>query len=183
MNEYLLTIGAIQPIAYFSIGFLFATVLGAVVVPVLSRRAARVAEQRRKAAVRLLTKIRAKKNELSADLAKSTRSFETTVEELKDTIGRQRADLGRCGDRMNHLIAEGNALKMEVDALRSQALPSADAPSLQPSKSKPGPMFLPLEPDERARLAETRSSQSGKSETQEQNPVLDLRAVLKSKTG
>src|SRR5690349_15445208 len=133
MKDYLVTIGAIQPLIYFGIGFLLATIFSALVMPALGRRAVRVAEQRRQATVQLLTKIRAKKNELSAEFARSIRSFETVVEELKSTIARQRAELGRCGDSLNHLQVERNALKMEVDALRNQALPNSEAPSLQPS--------------------------------------------------
>lgn len=185
MKDYLVAIGAIQPLIYFSIGFLLATVFGALVLPALRRRAVRVAEQRRQAAVQLLAKIRAKKNELSAEFARSTRSFETIVEELKNTIAKQRAELGRRADNVNHLQMERNALKMEVDALRNQPLPNSEAPSLQPSTAKPGPMFLPLEPDERVRLSEIgKASPKGVNRgPSEASPVLDLRAVLKSKGG
>ena len=185
MKDYLLTLSVMGPIVYFCLGFLLATLFAAVLTPFLGRRVIRLSEQRRQAAVQLLAKVRAKKNAMTAEFAKSTRNFETMVEELKDTIARQRVELGRRGDGINQLKVERNALKLEVGALRDQALPNSDAPSLQPSTSKPGPMFLPLEPEERARLVEANksTSQEIKGGTLEPSPVFDLRAVLRSKNG
>ena len=145
MKDYLLTLSVMGPIVYFCLGFLCAALLIAVLTPFVRQRALRVAQQRRRAAVQLVAKVRAKKNEMSAEFARSIRNFEIMVEELKDTVARQRVELGRHRDNLNQLKVERNALKLEVGALRDQALPNSDAPSLQPSTSKPGPMFLPLE--------------------------------------
>ena len=175
MKDYLLTPGAMGPIVYFCLGFLCAALLSAVLMPFLRRRAVRLAQQRRQAAVQLVAKVRAKKNEMSAEFARTTRNFEIEREELKDTIARQRVELGRHGDSFNQLRVERNALKMEVEALRDQALPNSDAPSLQPSTSKAGPMFLPLEPEERARLLEANKSTSQEIKGgHEPSPVFDL---------
>ena len=185
MKDYLLTLSVMGPIVYFCLGFLCAALLIAVLMPFVRQRALRVAQQRRQAAVQLVAKVRAKKNEMSAEFARSIRNFEIMVEELKDTVARQRVELGRHRDNLNQLKVERNALKLEVGALRDQALPNSDAPSLQPSTSKPGPMFLPLEPEERARLVEANksTSQEIKGGTLEPSPVFDLRAVLRSKNG
>ena len=126
--------------------------------------------------------------QLAAELNPGSREIEeelTTVRtELKNKIASQRAELGKTGDAINHLKLECNLLKMEIDGIRSQALPSSQAPSLQPSTSTPGPMFLPLEPDEREEFSNLSrgSLQIAEGAFSELNSVLDLRAVLKSKS-
>src|SRR5262245_25898884 len=108
-----LTVGMTEPLAYFGLGFLVAALSAGIVTPSLFKLAIRPAAWRRNAVTKLIAKLRADKNKLRAELARSTRSSEIIVEELKGKIAGQRADLGKMKDAINHLKLERNLLKME----------------------------------------------------------------------
>src|SRR5262245_1922097 len=114
--------GMFESIAYFTLGFSVAAIIAFSVTPPLYQRALRLAALRRDAALKLIAKIRADKTRLSAELARSTCSFEATVQDLKDKIATLRAELGKNGDAINRLQIERNMLKMEIETFRGQAL-------------------------------------------------------------
>ena len=74
----------IEPIMYFGIGFLVATLLGLVVIPLVHGRAVRLTMRRLEAATPLsMAEIQADKDQLRAEFAMSTRRLEMSVEQLK----------------------------------------------------------------------------------------------------
>ena len=70
----------IEPIMYFGIGFLFAALIGLVVVPLVHGRAVRLTMRRLEAATPLsMAEIQADKDQLRAEFAMSTRRLEMSV--------------------------------------------------------------------------------------------------------
>ena len=97
----------IEPIMYFGIGFLFAALVGLVVVPLVHSRAVRLTTRRLEAAAPLsMAEIQADKDQLRAEFAMSTRRLEMSVEHLKTKSTGQLAELGKKGDAINRLKAE-----------------------------------------------------------------------------
>jgi chromosome segregation ATPase len=118
----------IEPIMYFGIGFLFAALVGLVVIPLVHGRAVRLTMQRLEAATPLsMAEIQADKDQLRAEFAMSTRRLEMSVEQLKNKTTSQLAEIGKKGDSINKLKAElGDkaatifALEARDKALRDQ---------------------------------------------------------------
>src|SRR5262245_29488665 len=97
----------VEPIMYFGIGFLFAALIGLVVVPLVHGRAVRLTTRRLEAAAPLsMAEIQADKDQLRAEFAMSTRRLEMSVEELKIKITCELAELGKKGDAINRLKVE-----------------------------------------------------------------------------
>ena len=97
----------IEPIMYFAIGFLFAALIGLVVVPLVHSRAVRLTTRRLEAAAPLsMAEIQADKDQLRAEFAMSTRRLEMSVEQLKTRSTSQLAELGKKGDAINRLKVE-----------------------------------------------------------------------------
>jgi chromosome segregation ATPase len=97
----------IEPIMYFGIGFLFAALIGLVVVPLVHGRAVRLTMRRLEAATPLsMAEIQADKDQLRAEFAMSTRRLEMSVEQLKAKSTSQLAELGKKGDAINRLKVE-----------------------------------------------------------------------------
>jgi hypothetical protein len=97
----------IEPIMYFGIGFLFAALIGLVVIPLVHGRAVRLTVRRLKAATPLsMAEIQADKDQLRAEFAMSTRRLEMSVEQLKTKTTSQLAELGKKGDAINRLKME-----------------------------------------------------------------------------
>ena len=97
----------IEPIMYFGIGFLFAALIGLVVVPLVHGRAVRLTMRRLEAATPLsMAEIQADKDQLRAEFAMSTRRLEMSVEQLKTKSTSQLAELGKKGDAINRLKVE-----------------------------------------------------------------------------
>ncbi|HYC17602.1 MAG TPA: hypothetical protein VEC94_10365 [Pseudolabrys sp.] len=97
----------IEPIMYFGIGFLFAALIGLVVVPLVHSRAVRLTMRRLEAAAPLsMAEIQADKDQLRAEFAMSTRRLEMSVEQLKTKSTSQLAELGKKGDAINRLKVE-----------------------------------------------------------------------------
>ena len=97
----------IEPIMYFGIGFLFAALIGIVVVPLVHGRAVRLTMRRLEAATPLsMAEIQADKDQLRAEFAMSTRRLEMSVEQLKTRSTSQFAELGKKGDAINRLKIE-----------------------------------------------------------------------------
>lgn len=97
----------VKQIMYLGIGFLFAALIGLLVVPLVHRRAMRLTMQRLEAPSPLSSlEIQADKNKLRADFAVSTRRLETSIEALKTKSAGQVAELNRTVDAIGWLKAE-----------------------------------------------------------------------------
>ena len=124
----------IEPIMYFGIGFLFAALIGLVVIPLVHGRAVRLTMRRLEAATPLsMAEIQADKDQLRAEFAMSTRRLEMSVEQLKTKTTSQLAELGKKGDAINRLKIELGektatifALEARDKALRDQLRSTED---------------------------------------------------------
>src|SRR5260370_17205074 len=97
----------VEPIMYFGIGFLFATLLAIVFIPLVHGRAVRLTMRRLEAATPLsIAEIRADKDQLRAEFAMSTRRLEMSVEQMKAKTTGQLAALRNKADPINQLKNE-----------------------------------------------------------------------------
>ena len=111
----------IEPIMYFGIGFLFAALIGIVVVPLVHSRAVRLTMRRLEAATPLsMAEIQADKDQLRAEFAMSTRRLEMSVEQLKTKSTSQLAELGKKGDAINRLKLELGEKTATIFALEAR---------------------------------------------------------------
>ena len=110
----------IEGIMYFGIGFLVATLLGLLFVPLVHNRAVRLTMKRLEASTPLsMIEIRADKDHLRAEFAISTRRLEMTIEELKAKMSTQLAQLGKKTDAVNQLkkeLAEKKVTNVALEA-------------------------------------------------------------------
>jgi len=118
----------IESIMYFGIGFLFAALIGVVVIPLIHARAVRLTVRRLEDSIpQSMAEIQADKDLLRAEFAVSTRRLEMSIEQLKNKTASQLAELGKNGDVINRLKIERDAqnieavlLKAKVEALKEQ---------------------------------------------------------------
>src|SRR5689334_5527747 len=111
----------IEPIMYFGIGFLFAALIGLIVVPLVHGRAVRLTMRRLEAAAPLsMAEIQADKDQLRAEFAMSTRRLEMSVEQLKTRSTSQLAELGKKGDAINRLKLELGEKTATIFALEAR---------------------------------------------------------------
>jgi len=118
----------IEPIMFFAIGFLAASLFGLVLIPLVHNRAVRLTMKRLEAATPLsMAEIQADKDQLRAEFAMSTRRLELSVEQMKSKTTSQLAELGKKSDAINRLKAELGektaaiyALEAREKALRDQ---------------------------------------------------------------
>jgi chromosome segregation ATPase len=97
----------IEPIMFFAIGFLVASLLGLVMIPLVHNRAVRLTMRRLEAATPLsMAEIQADKDQLRAEFAMSTRRLELSVEQMKTKTTSQLAELGKKTDAINRLKVE-----------------------------------------------------------------------------
>src|SRR5512147_2751316 len=123
----------IESIMYFGIGFLFAALIGVVVIPLVHARAVRLTVWRLEDSIpQSMAEIQADKDLLRAEFAVSTRRLEMSIEQLKNKTASQLAELSKNGDVINRLKIERDAqnieavlLKAKVEALKEQ-LTAAD---------------------------------------------------------
>ncbi|MGB8894713.1 MAG: hypothetical protein WCD13_10485 [Pseudolabrys sp.] len=109
----------IESIMYFGIGFLFATLIGVAVIPLVHNRAVRLTIRRLEDSIpQSMTEIQADKDALRAEFAMSTRHLEMSVEQLKNKAANQLAELSQKGAAINRLKIEREAQKVEVTALK-----------------------------------------------------------------
>src|SRR5215211_6780606 len=115
----------IEPIMYFGLGFLVASLLGLVIVPLVHGRAVRLTVRRLEAATPVsMAEIQADKDQLRAEFAMSTRRLEMSVEQLKTKTTSQLAELGKKSDAINRLkldVGEKTAIIFALEA-REKAL-------------------------------------------------------------
>ena len=118
----------IESIMYFGIGFLFAALIGLVIIPLIHARAVRLTIRHLEDSIpQSMVEIQADKDLLRARFAVSTRRLEMSSEQLKDKTASQLAELGKKGDVINRLKIERDAqnvetilLKAKVEALKEQ---------------------------------------------------------------
>src|SRR4051812_44234548 len=97
----------IEPVMFFGIGFLFAALIGVVIIPFVQARAVRLTMRRLEAAPPLsMAEIQADKDQLRAEFAMSTRRLEMSVEQMKTKTTSQLAELGKKSDAINRLKME-----------------------------------------------------------------------------
>jgi len=97
----------IEPIMFFGIGFLAASLFGLVLIPLVHNRAVRLTMRRLEAATPLsMAEIQADKDQLRAEFAMSTRRLELSVEQMKAKTTTQLAELGKKTDAINRLKSE-----------------------------------------------------------------------------
>jgi chromosome segregation ATPase len=97
----------IEPIMFFGIGFLVASLFGLVLIPLVHNRAVRLTMRRLEAATPLsMAEIQADKDQLRAEFAMSTRRLELSVEQMKAKTTNQLAELGKKSDAINRLKVE-----------------------------------------------------------------------------
>ena len=97
----------IEPIMFFVIGFLVASLFGLVLIPLVHNRAVRLTMRRLEAATPLsMAEIQADKDQLRAEFAMSTRRLELSVEQMKAKTTSQLAELGKKTDAINRLKVE-----------------------------------------------------------------------------
>jgi hypothetical protein len=111
----------IEPIMYFGIGFLVASLFGLVIVPLVHNRAVRLTMRRLEAATPLsMAEIQADKDQLRAEFAMSTRRLELSVEQMKSKTTSQLAELGKKTDAINRLKAELGEKTAAIFALEAR---------------------------------------------------------------
>ena len=97
----------IEAIMYFGIGFLVATLLGLLFIPLVHNRAVRLTIKRLEASTPMsMVEIRADRDRLRAEFAISTRRLEMKIEELKAKTSTQLAELGKKTDAIDQLKEE-----------------------------------------------------------------------------
>ena len=110
----------IEGIMYFGIGFLVATLLGLLFVPLVHNRAVRLTTKRLEASTPLsMVEIRADRDYLRAEFAVSTRRLEMTIEKLKAKTSTQFAELGKKAGAINQLnkeLAEKKVTNIALEA-------------------------------------------------------------------
>jgi chromosome segregation ATPase len=111
----------IEPIMFFGIGFLVASLLGLVFIPLVHNRAVRLTKRRIEAATPMsMAEIQADKDQLRAEHAMSTRRLELLIEQMKSQTASQLADLGKKSDAVNLLkveLGEKNAAIGTLEAI------------------------------------------------------------------
>jgi chromosome segregation ATPase len=164
----------IEPIMYFGIGFLFAALLGLVVVPLVHGRAVRLTMRRLEAATPLsMAEIHADKDQLRAEFAMSTRRLEMSVEQLKAKTTNQFAELGKKGDAINRLKMELGektatifALEARDKALRDQLRATEDEVAAKTSVIHEAARTLSDKEAELAKLSGALDERSSLAESQ-----------------
>ena len=111
----------IEPIMFFGLGFLAASLLGLIIVPFVHGRAVRLTVRRLEAATPLsMAEIQADKDQLRAEFAMSTRRLEMSVEQLKSKSTGQLAELGKKNDAINRLKIELGEKAATIFALEAR---------------------------------------------------------------
>jgi chromosome segregation ATPase len=131
----------IEPIMYFAVGFLAASLLALVIMPFVHGRAVRLTVRRLEALTPVsMAEIQADKDQLRAEFAMSTRRLEMSLEQLKSKTTSQLADLGKKSEAINRLQLELGektaaifALEARDKALRDQLRATEDELSVKSS--------------------------------------------------
>lgn len=109
----------IESIMYFGIGFLAATLLGLLFIPLVHSRAVRLTMRQLEASSPSLAEIRADRDHLRAEFAMSTRRLEMNIQEMKTKTTSQLAELGKKTNAINQLnkeLAEKKVTNVALEA-------------------------------------------------------------------
>jgi chromosome segregation ATPase len=111
----------VEPVMFFGIGFLFAALIGLIIIPLVQARAVRLTMRRLEAATPLsMAEIQADKDQLRAEFAMSTRRLEMSVEQMKAKTTSQLAELGKKSDAINRLKMELGEKTATIFALEAR---------------------------------------------------------------
>ena len=158
----------IEPMMYFGLGFLAASLLSLVIVPLVHSRSARLTRRRLEALMpRSMREVRAQRDHLRAEFAMSTRRLEIRMEELKARVADLLAELGKKTVAINRAkleLVEKTATIFALNARYSKiafgaprasvpapprivanALPWSITSALRPSRASSPPRQLPIE--------------------------------------
>ena len=110
----------IESVMYFGIGFLVATLLGLLFIPLVHNRAVRLTMRRLEASTPMsITEIRADRDQLRAEFAMSNRRIEMRIEKLQAQTTTQLAELGKKTDAIKRLkkeLAENKVTNVALEA-------------------------------------------------------------------
>ena len=111
----------VEPIMFFGLGFLAASLAGLIIIPFVHGRAVRLTVRRLEAATPLsMAEIQADKDQLRAEFAMSTRRLEMSVEQLKNKSTGQLAELGKKNETINRLKIELGEKAATIFALEAR---------------------------------------------------------------
>ncbi len=111
----------IEPAMYLGIGFLIASLLGLIFIPLVHSRAVRLTIRRMEAATPMsMAEIQADKDQLRAEFAMSTRRLEMSVDQLKAKNTSQLAELGKRTDAINRLKVDLGEKSVTISALETR---------------------------------------------------------------
>src|SRR5215212_10879297 len=97
----------VEPIMYIAIGFLVASLLAIMLLPLVHKRAVRLTTRRIEAATPLsIAEIQAEKDHLRAESAMAMRRLEMLVEETRAKAAAQLADVGQKAELIHRLRVE-----------------------------------------------------------------------------
>jgi chromosome segregation ATPase len=111
----------VEPVMFLAIGFLAASLLAIVFIPLVHNRAVRITLRRLEASTPLsMAEIQADKDQLRAEFAMSTRRLEMSVEQLKAKTTSQLAELGKKSDTINRMKIELGEKAATIFALEAR---------------------------------------------------------------
>src|SRR5688500_19305265 len=114
----------VEPIMFFGIGFLFAALIGLIIIPLVQARAVRLTMKRLEAATPMsMAEIQADKDQLRAEFAMSTRRLEMSVEQMKAKTTSQLAEIGKKSEAIGRLkmeLGEKTAALFSLEAKEKQ---------------------------------------------------------------
>ena len=111
----------IELVMYFGIGFLVATLLGLLFIPLVHNRAVRLTMKRLEASTPVsMAEIRADRDQLRAEFATSTRRLEIKIEMMKVQTTWQLAELGKKTGTINQLRKDLNEQTATISALEAR---------------------------------------------------------------
>ena len=157
----------IATVMFFSLGFLAASLLTLIIVPLVHDRAERLALRRIEASIpQSVAEVHAGKDQLGAEFAMSTRRLELTIEKLRANIANLFSELGKKNAAIDRLEAELGAKAAAVfTPTRPRSHGGDDGlPAKPDARRAAAPMFagreaevakLRADLDERSRLADT----------------------------
>jgi hypothetical protein len=110
----------IEPIMYVGIGFLVASLLAIMLLPLVHKRAVRLTARRIEAATPMsIAEIQAEKDHMRAENAMAMRRLELLVEETRAKAAAQLADVGKRAETIHRLNTEVAAKNLAISRLES----------------------------------------------------------------
>jgi chromosome segregation ATPase len=110
----------IESIMFAALGFLLASLLALILLPLVHARAVRLTKRRVIAGIPLsLSEIQADKDQLRAEYAMATRRLELSVEQLKIKSAAQLAEVGKKTEAISRLKTEMAALQEQLQSAKA----------------------------------------------------------------